>query len=145
MNESIFREKSLQKVKSPDNLNEYIRVANPGVWVLLAAVIALLVGMCIWGIFGQLTTEIMANARSDGGIVTCYLPEKGSQSVRPGMPATIDGHPGTVSEVSVRSNADSTCIIEMKEPLPDGIYIAQIEVENIHPSFFLLKRGTENE
>lgn len=138
MNESIFREKSLEKVKSPDNLNEYIRVANPGIWVLLAAVIALLVGMCIWGIFGQLTTEVLADARSDNGVVTCFLPEKNAQSVRPGMAATVDGRSGTVSEVSVRAGSDSTCQIQMEEPLPDGIYIARIVVENIHPASFLL-------
>lgn len=138
MNESIFREKSLEKVKSPDNLNEYIRVANPGVWVLLASVIALLAGLCIWGIFGQLTTEITADARSDSGVVTCFLPEKNSQSVRPGMPATVDGRPGTVSEVSLVSESKSTCLIQLEEPLPDGIYIARIIVEKRNPASFLL-------
>lgn len=138
MNEQIFREKSLEKVKSPENLNEYIRVANPGVWVLLAAVIALLLGMCIWGVFGQLTTEIMADARSDNGTVICYLPEKEAQTVRPGMPVFIDGQHGTVTEISVRSRGNSTCQIQMEEPLPDGIYIARIEIEKIHPASFLL-------
>lgn len=138
MNESVFREKSLEKVKSPDNLNEYIRVANPGVWVLLAAVIALLLGLCIWGIFGQLTTEIRADARSESGTVTCFLTEQDAKSVRPGMSATIEGQPGTVTEVSVRSGSGSTCQVQMEEPLADGIYIVRIEVENIHPASFLL-------
>lgn len=138
MNESVFREKSMEKVKSPDNLNEYIRVANPGVWVLLAAVISLLLGLCIWGVFGQLRTEIRADARSESGVVTCFLPEENAQSVRPGMTAAIEGFSGTVTEVSVRSGAGSTCRIEMEEPLPDGIYIARIEVESIHPAAFLL-------
>lgn len=138
MDESVFREKSMEKVKSPDNLNEYIRVANPGVWVLLAAVIALLLGMCIWGLFGQLHTEIRVDARSEGGIVTCFLPENDSRSVQPGMSASIEGLCGTVTEVSVRSGSGSTCLLQMDEPLPDGIYIARIEVENIHPAAFLL-------
>lgn len=138
MNESVFREKSMEKVKSPDNLNEYIRVANPGVWVLLAAVIALLIGMCIWGIFGQLRTEIRMDARIENGIVTCFLPEEEAAAVQPGMPASVEGISGTVTEVSVRAGAGSTCILEMEENLPDGIYIARIEVENVHPSFFLL-------
>lgn len=138
MNESIFREKSIEKVKSPDNLNEYIRVANPGVWVLLAAVIALLAGLCIWGIFGQLRTEILADVHSENGTVTCFLQDKDAQAVRPGMNVTIDGHPGTVTEVSVRSDSGSTCLVAMSEPLEDGVYIARIETENIHPASFLL-------
>ena len=40
--QAVFRKKSLDRVNSPEQLNEYIRVANPGVWVILAAVIVLL-------------------------------------------------------------------------------------------------------
>lgn len=43
MNEQLFRKKSIERVNSPEQLNEHIRVANPGVWLVLAAVIALLV------------------------------------------------------------------------------------------------------
>ena len=35
MNEEIFRKKSLDKVKSPENLDDYIRVSNPGVWLFI--------------------------------------------------------------------------------------------------------------
>ena len=33
MNREIFREKSLERVESPEQLNDYIRVASPGVWL----------------------------------------------------------------------------------------------------------------
>lgn len=44
-------QKSLNRVKSPEDLNDYIRVANPGVWLVLVAVVILLAGVCIWGFF----------------------------------------------------------------------------------------------
>ena len=44
MNEQLFRKKSVDKVSSPEQLNEYIRVANPGVWMVLAAIVILLAG-----------------------------------------------------------------------------------------------------
>lgn len=44
-------QKSLNRVKSPEDLNDYIRVANPGVWLVLVAVVILLAGVCIWGLF----------------------------------------------------------------------------------------------
>ena len=28
-------------------------MASPGVWVMLLAIMALLVGLCVWGIFGR--------------------------------------------------------------------------------------------
>ena len=49
---SIFRQKSLDKVSSPEHLNDYIRVTTPSVWLVLAALVVLLVGMLAWSIFG---------------------------------------------------------------------------------------------
>ncbi len=52
--ESVFREKSMENINSPDKLNDYIRVSTPGVWLVLAAVTVLLIGILVWGIFGTL-------------------------------------------------------------------------------------------
>ena len=49
---SIFRQKSLDRVSSPEQLNDYIRVTTPSVWLVLAAIILLLVGMLAWSVFG---------------------------------------------------------------------------------------------
>ena len=46
MSDQIFRKKSLDRISSPEQLNDYIRVANPGIWMILAAVIILLAGAC---------------------------------------------------------------------------------------------------
>lgn len=53
----IFREKSLERVSSPEALNDYIRVTTPSVWVVLAAAVVLLVGMLCWSIFGRVTVR----------------------------------------------------------------------------------------
>ena len=45
MGKTIFRQKSMQKITSPEQMNDYIRVSNPSVWMILAAVIVLLAGM----------------------------------------------------------------------------------------------------
>ena len=58
MNNQIFRKKSLEKVSSPEQLDDYIRVSNPGVWIVLVTVIVLLVGVCVWGVFGRLETTV---------------------------------------------------------------------------------------
>ena len=49
----IFREKSLERVSSPEELNDYIRVTTPSVWIVLADTVVLLVGMLAWSIFGR--------------------------------------------------------------------------------------------
>ncbi len=48
----IFREKSLERVSSPEELNDYIRVTTPSVWLVLAALVILLAGMLAWSVFG---------------------------------------------------------------------------------------------
>lgn len=53
---SIFRQKSLDRVSSPEQLNDYIRVTKPSVWLVLLALIVLLAGLLIWSIFG--TVEV---------------------------------------------------------------------------------------
>jgi len=54
---SIFRQKSIDKVSSPEKLDDYIRVTKPSVWITLAAIGILLVGTIVWGIFGELTVH----------------------------------------------------------------------------------------
>ena len=58
MNNSIFRQKSMDRVSSPEQLNDYIKVTNPGIWVVLAAVIVLLLGFIVWGAVGTLETRV---------------------------------------------------------------------------------------
>jgi hypothetical protein len=49
---NLFRQKSIERVSSPEQLNDYIRVTTPGVWLVLLALVILLLGMLAWSIFG---------------------------------------------------------------------------------------------
>ena len=55
MNKKLFREKNVQRVSSPEELNDYMRVTSPSVWVILVSVIIFLVGFAVWGITGTVT------------------------------------------------------------------------------------------
>lgn len=55
MDKKLFREKNVQRVSSPEELNDYMRVTSPSVWIILIAVIILLVGFAVWGITGTVT------------------------------------------------------------------------------------------
>ncbi len=63
---SIFRKKSIERVSSPEQLNDYIRVTTPSVWLILIAIIILIIGTLIWGVFGRIEintgagTEVVA-------------------------------------------------------------------------------------
>ncbi len=72
MSKPLFRQKSLDKITSPEQMGDYIRVSNPSVWMILAAIIALLVGVCVWGIFGRLELD-PANGRRMQRQTACFL------------------------------------------------------------------------
>lgn len=53
----LFRKRSLEQVNSPEELNDYIRVATPSVWLVLLATVILLVGMLAWSVLGTVDVE----------------------------------------------------------------------------------------
>ena len=53
MKNSIFRQKSLDKVSSPEKLDDYIKVTSPDKWLTVIAFLLLLAGAAVWGIFGE--------------------------------------------------------------------------------------------
>lgn len=48
----LFRKKSLERVSSPEQLDDYIRVTTPSVWLILLALIVLLAGLLVYSICG---------------------------------------------------------------------------------------------
>jgi len=60
---SIFRQKNIERVSSPEKLDDYVRVTTPGVWITLIAIVLLLIGAVIWGIFGEVAVH-----NADGSI-----------------------------------------------------------------------------
>ena len=69
----LFRKKSLDSISAPEQLNDYIRVITPTVWIALAAVVILLAGAVVWGIFGRLETVTKTKATVHDGLAVCYV------------------------------------------------------------------------
>lgn len=155
MSGQLFRKKSLDKVSSSEQLNDYIRVSNPSVWVILAAIIVFLAGVCIWGIFGHLDTVIKAVGKCSDGVVTCYVRESDISAVQIGMEIIVDGERGTVTDVEtipleVTGDMDSYLLylggftegewvyaIRAQVSVGDGIYEAQMMAESVSPVSFV--------
>ena len=66
MESKVFRQKSMDRISSPEQLEDYMRVTNPGVWMVLAAVIVLLAGILAASVFGRLETTLSARAEIKG-------------------------------------------------------------------------------
>lgn len=60
MKNNVFREKSLKRISSPEQLNDYIRVSNPSIWLVLGALSIMLIAAFIWSISGNITSKVDA-------------------------------------------------------------------------------------
>jgi hypothetical protein len=58
MNSNVFRKVSLERMSSPEQLDQMMQVTTPRGWVVLAALIVLIIFAVFWGIFGSISTKV---------------------------------------------------------------------------------------
>lgn len=138
MNEGIFRQKSIDRVNSPENLDEYIRVSNPGVWLLLVSVIVLLLGACVWGTLGHIDSTVAAAVTVKNGEAVCYIAPEDIASVRSGMTVRFHGAEATVLGIGAHDERGYPCILSADTELPDGSYDGRLVLESIRPLSLVL-------
>lgn len=97
---SIFNKQALSRLRSPDDLDRYIRVTSPSVWVALFAVLALMAGLLAWGIFGAVSTSVEATGTSVNGKTLCLLNADQAARVKIGDRAYVGGQRTTVASES---------------------------------------------
>ena len=66
MNESIFRQKSLERISSPEEIDHYMKVTRPSLWLALGVIVLLLSALILW----SATARIEAATVSKGQTVT---------------------------------------------------------------------------
>lgn len=124
--------------------------------MILAAIIALLIGVCVWGIFGQLETKIETAGTCENGVFTCYVTEEKIDLIKSGITVNVNGMSLSVSEISAKPAAvsnetdsylmylggfsDGEWLYEVTADttLPDGTYKAEIVTESVSPMSFIL-------
>ena len=75
MENPIYRKKSLDRISSPEALSDYLHVTNPAVWMILAAVLFLLVGMLIWSSIASIDSFASGIAHVEDGKMYILMPD----------------------------------------------------------------------
>lgn len=153
---SIFRKVSLDRVSSPEQLNDYIKVSHPSVWLILSAVVAILIGVCVWGVYGTLTTTQDALAVVQGGNATCYVSAEYAKNLTSGMEVHVCDSTGNIASVAstpvkITDDFDAYALylsglktgdwvvpVTVDITIQDGTYMATIATESISPVSFVL-------
>ena len=138
MDKEIFRKKSLDKVKSPESLDDYIRVSNPGVWLLLVSVIVLLIGACVWGAFGHIDSTVPATVHIENGQAVCEINEENISSIKVGQTVKFENIEAVIETVGGKTDTGYVCTLSDASALPDGFYEGKVVVESYKPLSFIL-------
>ncbi len=125
MGEPIFREKSLRRINSPEELEDYLHVTSLSVWLILAAVILLLAGMLIWSATFSIDSFATGTAQVENGSMRILFDDaKFAQSVKPGMTVKVGEAESSVS--SIGTAADGSLFATGETSLADGSYPARV-------------------
>lgn len=132
--QSIYRNETIEHISSPEQLTDYLHVTNPGIWVILAAVIFLLVGVFVWSIVGTLETTVKTTVVVENHHAR-VIPAR-AEELLAGMPLRIAGQEYVIAAAEPDEYGRSFGIAEIA--LPDGIYDGTVVVERTRPIDFLL-------
>ena len=136
MQKQLFRQKTLDRVSSPEQLHDYMRVTNPAIWMLLGAVVALLAGLLVLSSVRTLETTLDVRARIGGGTAYVTLPAAQAKSVKAGMPMRIAGEEVAIETVYLNDDGETVCTADIAAQ--DGTYDAVIVTDAVTPIRFLL-------
>jgi len=150
----LFREKSIDRINSPEAMKDYMQVATPGIWMLIVAIAILLLGAVVWSVMGNVETRVPAVIVMNNGRGECYFAESSKYTVTLGMKVRIDGEDYEITNVSTLphnlssdeeyirgmleiDNGSLVVTAETNAYLSDGIYRGSIITEEITPIKFL--------
>ena len=121
MAEQVFRQKSLDRLSSPESLNHYMQVTNTPVWIGLYAVIVLLAAILVWSGFAVIESraEGTASVREGTVILTPDNP-KLAEYLEAGMKISIGGNDTVLTYIG--RDGSGQIVAGTEAEVPDGEY-----------------------
>ncbi|HEX6506856.1 MAG TPA: hypothetical protein VF221_04415 [Chloroflexota bacterium] len=117
--DAMFRQKVLDRLSSPEELDQLMHITNPRLWLALVGVLALLVAGVLWTVFTTVSTTVSAQGALVRGTTQA--------SVQPVVFATVQdgsqihaGQSGTVTVHNAGGTVPSTlkALVASVDPVP---------------------------
>ena len=114
-----------RRISSPEQLDDYLKVTSPKVWVLLISIALLLAGLLLWGSFTTIESYATGTARAVGGELTVTFDdaEKASR-VQPGMQIEVGDMRTEV--LTVGADESGKPVASARASIPDGSYDVRV-------------------
>ena len=125
MEDSLFREKAIEKISSPEDLGNYLHVTRPSVWLILVAVILLLAGMLVWSSVASIDSFATGTAVvKDGTMYIHFDNEQIAENVEGGMTVIAGESENRISSVGTDDTGELFAVAPTD--LTDGSYTVHV-------------------
>ena len=156
MSNTLFRQKSMDRISSPEELHDYMRVTSPRLWMILTAIVVLLAGFIVYASTAKMENTVnirvtIENYESepdetnpDGErytFVSGAFPLTMKDVLQTGMKVRIGQETGIISWIGTSAEEDVINVMfQMNKeylPLPSGECDAELVLESTTPISFL--------
>ena len=146
----------MDRVSSPEQLQDYVRVANPGLWMVISAIVILLAGVVVWGFIGKIDTTMSTAIVTDNGKAVIYIGESNVEKIEVGMTVRAGENEYKITDIAKEAiKVDSSLTdyaihasgvtvgewvyaVSIDGEHSDGVQKADIVIESISPISFIL-------
>lgn len=147
----LYRDVSLNKLNSAEQLNDYIKVASPGVWMIITAVIILIVGALIYAGMTSIETSVEACVEVEDGKMTAYVIDSDVSLIKANTMLVVDDDNYSIASLDdiqtlgadekeskfiahmlPGADDEKICVINMGDSeLEDGYYLGEFPIESV--------------
>ncbi len=125
MKREIFNQKSMERFSAPEQMNDYLRVTTPTLWVILASVILLLAALFLWSSVTAVESYASGTAEVENGVLTLrFRSADKAELVETGMRINVGELQTPI--LSLGRDGDGTVFAIASVDLPDGSYDARV-------------------
>ena len=94
-----------KRLRSQDDMERYLKITNPRVWIVLGACAAVIAGALVWGFFGSVSVRVQTFGVCKDGRTFSFLTTEDVGKVHEGDTAMVAGIKMKVSDLSTIPNS----------------------------------------
>jgi hypothetical protein len=129
MGNQLFRKESLERISSPEQLHDYMRVTSPRMWMILSAIAALLVGFIVYASTTTMENTININVLVDHGDISADVSFSQPDIITMQMPVRFADRTGYVEDIIQTRKLSLELTFDSDTELKDGYYLMELEDE----------------
>ena len=127
MGNQLFRKESLERISSPEQLHDYMRVTSPRMWMLLSAIAALLIGFIVYASTTTMENTIDINVLVDHGDISADVSFSQPDIITMQMPVRFADRTGYVQDIIQTRKLSLELKFDSDTELKDGYYVMELD------------------